>query len=207
MNVHEQVLSSMHDMAERFSRAGVKLQLPPPSNTTLGTRYTDIDAGRMLAAEVSFDPKFNNPMGVFQGGFLQLQPMLRVCLKTGPVIQSGAADFARYWRIRSCWPTPGAGCKNARSARNDLRKPSAHTLLPSNGLAALLPRSTRRWWRGSFSARAFRWRFSIFFRAVRRMTAIKGANAARNPGGSDWPDAARAAGDVKLCFDSCSLSC
>jgi hypothetical protein len=30
----------------------------------------------MLAAEVSFDSKFNNPMGVFQGGFLQLQPML-----------------------------------------------------------------------------------------------------------------------------------
>jgi uncharacterized protein (TIGR00369 family) len=70
MNVHEQVLSSMHDMAENFSRVGVKLQMPPPSNATLGTRYTDIDFGRMLAAEVKFDPKFSNPMHVFQGGFL-----------------------------------------------------------------------------------------------------------------------------------------
>jgi uncharacterized protein (TIGR00369 family) len=70
MNVHEQVLKSMHDMAEKFSQVGVKLQMPPASNSTLGTRYTDLDLGKMLAAEFKFDPKFSNPMNVFQGGFL-----------------------------------------------------------------------------------------------------------------------------------------
>jgi len=57
-------------MAERFSQVGVKLQMPPASNCTLGTRYTDIDLGKMLAAEFKFDPKFSNPMTVLQGGFL-----------------------------------------------------------------------------------------------------------------------------------------
>jgi uncharacterized protein (TIGR00369 family) len=70
MNAHEQVLRSMQDVAKKFSRAGLKLEMPPRSNTTLGTRYTDIEVGRMLVAEVRFDSKFSNPMGVFQGGFL-----------------------------------------------------------------------------------------------------------------------------------------
>jgi len=70
MNVHEQVMKSMAEMAEKFARLGVKLQMPPPSNLTLGTRYTDIDLGKMLTAEFKFDPKFGNPMQVFQGGFL-----------------------------------------------------------------------------------------------------------------------------------------
>ena len=70
MNVHEQVLKSMHEMAGKFAKAGVTLQMPPASNVTLGTRYREIDAGKMLSAEVRFDPKFTNPMHVFQGGFL-----------------------------------------------------------------------------------------------------------------------------------------
>src|SRR6267143_4528644 len=70
MNVHEQVLKSMHEMAQKFAKAGITLQMPPASNLTLGTRYTEIDTGKMLAAEVRFDPKFTNPMHVFQGGFL-----------------------------------------------------------------------------------------------------------------------------------------
>jgi uncharacterized protein (TIGR00369 family) len=70
MNVHEQVLASMHEMAGRFSQVGVKLQMPPASNTTLGTRYTEIEFGKMLAAEFKFDSRFTNPMHVFQGGFL-----------------------------------------------------------------------------------------------------------------------------------------
>ena len=60
----------MAEMAEKFARLGVKLQMPPPSNLTLGTRYTDIEPGKMLTAEFKFDPKFGNPMQVFQGGFL-----------------------------------------------------------------------------------------------------------------------------------------
>lgn len=70
MNAHEQVLKSMRDLAKKFSKVGIKLQMPPASNATLGTHYTDIDLGKMLAAEVKFDPKFTNPMQVYQGGFL-----------------------------------------------------------------------------------------------------------------------------------------
>jgi len=70
MTAHEQVMQSMQEMAEKFSPLGIKLQMPPPSNLTLGTRYTEIDFGKVLAAEVKFDPRFTNPMHVFQGGFL-----------------------------------------------------------------------------------------------------------------------------------------
>ena len=70
MTAHEQVLESMQGMAEKFSKAGVHLHMPPPSNTTLGTRYTDIDFGKMVEAEIKFDIKFCNPLLVFQGGFL-----------------------------------------------------------------------------------------------------------------------------------------
>ena len=70
MNVHDQVISSMREMAAKFAQAGVQLQLPPASNSTMGTRYTEIDVGKMLAAEFRFDPKFGNPMEVVQGGLL-----------------------------------------------------------------------------------------------------------------------------------------
>lgn len=70
MNVHEQVLQSMKDMAAKYSAAGVQLLMPPPSVETLGTIYTEIDFGKMLAAETKFDIKFANPMQVYQGGFL-----------------------------------------------------------------------------------------------------------------------------------------
>jgi uncharacterized protein (TIGR00369 family) len=70
MNVQEQVLQGMHEMAEKFSQAGIRLQMPPATNATLGTRYTDMETGKMLAAEIKFDSKFTNPMGFFQGGFL-----------------------------------------------------------------------------------------------------------------------------------------
>lgn len=52
MNVHEQVIKGMHEMAEKFSKAGVVLKMTPPSNATLGTRYTEIDAGKMLAQDL-----------------------------------------------------------------------------------------------------------------------------------------------------------
>ena len=70
MTVHEQVMKSMREMAEKFSKVGVELKMPPSSNRTLGTHYTDIDFGKMLAAEIKFDSRFSNPMHVFQGGFL-----------------------------------------------------------------------------------------------------------------------------------------
>jgi uncharacterized protein (TIGR00369 family) len=70
MRVHDQVMKSMREMAKNFSKVGVKLRMPPLSNQTLGTLYTDIDFGKMLAAEIKFDSRFSNPMHVFQGGFL-----------------------------------------------------------------------------------------------------------------------------------------
>ena len=70
MNVHDQVISSMREMAAKFPLAGLHLQLPPASNSTMGTRYTEMDLGKMLAAEFRFDPKFANPMQAVQGGLL-----------------------------------------------------------------------------------------------------------------------------------------
>ncbi|MGZ3694177.1 MAG: PaaI family thioesterase [Bdellovibrionota bacterium] len=70
MTVHEQVLESMQVMAERFAADGVILDMPPSSTVTLSTRYCEIDYGRMLAAEIKFDPRFTNPLKIFQGGFL-----------------------------------------------------------------------------------------------------------------------------------------
>lgn len=70
MTVHEQIMQNMHEMAEKFAKEGVTLLMPPPSNATLGTRYTEVDFGKMIAAEIKFDPKFCNPIAAFQGGFL-----------------------------------------------------------------------------------------------------------------------------------------
>lgn len=68
--VHEQVMKSMQEMAEQFANSGVNLLMPPPSNATLGTTYTAIDFGKSISAEIRFDEKFCNPLGIFQGGFL-----------------------------------------------------------------------------------------------------------------------------------------
>lgn len=70
VNAHEQVMKSMLEMAEQFAKAGITLHLPPPSNDTFGTRYTEVDFGKSIAAEVKFDSKFCNPLGIFQGGLL-----------------------------------------------------------------------------------------------------------------------------------------
>lgn len=68
--VHEQVMKSMQEMAEQFANWGINLLMPPPSNATLGTTYTAIDFGKSISAEIRFDEKFCNPLGIFQGGFL-----------------------------------------------------------------------------------------------------------------------------------------
>lgn len=70
MSPHEQVRKSMEEMAEAFAQNGVALEMPPQSNRTLNTEYVEIDYGKMLAAQIKFDPRFTNPMGMFQGGFL-----------------------------------------------------------------------------------------------------------------------------------------
>jgi acyl-coenzyme A thioesterase PaaI-like protein len=70
MSVHDDVMKDMHDMARKFAEAGINLEMSPPSNSILNTHYTEVDFGKMLAAEFHFDPRFKNPIGTFQGGFL-----------------------------------------------------------------------------------------------------------------------------------------
>ena len=70
MNAQEFVQIHMEEMRTKFQEAGIVLDLPPPSNLTLKTRYTDIDPGKMLTAEIPFDAQFTNPIHFFQGGFL-----------------------------------------------------------------------------------------------------------------------------------------
>lgn len=70
MTAHEQVMKSMLEMKENFAALGITLELPPPSNKTLGTVYTEIDFGKKLAAEIKHDHAFTNPLGMYQGGFL-----------------------------------------------------------------------------------------------------------------------------------------
>jgi uncharacterized protein (TIGR00369 family) len=60
----------MQEMVATFAAAGVDLRLPPESNKTLGTEYTDMDPGRMIAARVRFEERFTNPLRLYQGGFL-----------------------------------------------------------------------------------------------------------------------------------------
>jgi uncharacterized protein (TIGR00369 family) len=69
-HAHEKVLKSMNEMAEQFANLGINLILPPPSNHTFGTRYTEIDLGKSLSAEIKFNEMFCNPLGIFQGGIL-----------------------------------------------------------------------------------------------------------------------------------------
>ena len=70
MDVHAAVMQDMKEMAEKFATQGITLQMPPPSNAVLGTKYVEMDPGKVLAAEFAFDARFKNPIGTFQGGFL-----------------------------------------------------------------------------------------------------------------------------------------
>ncbi len=69
-SIHENFIKSMEEMTAQFAKAGIKLQLPPTSTKTLGTRYTKIDYGKLIQAEIPFDEKYCNPIGIYQGGFL-----------------------------------------------------------------------------------------------------------------------------------------
>lgn len=70
MDVHEQVLTQMQEMAAKFAAVGVSLEMPPASSRTLGTRYVESDHGKHLAAEIRYNAQFGNPTRAFQGGFL-----------------------------------------------------------------------------------------------------------------------------------------
>lgn len=70
MAVHEQVMQKMQEMATSFSAQNISLDLPPQSNLTLGTTYTEIELGKMISATIPFNAQFMNPIRVFQGGFL-----------------------------------------------------------------------------------------------------------------------------------------
>ena len=70
MTIHEDVMVNMKAMADKFAAAGIALELPPQSNLTLATQYIGVDLGKSLTAEIPFNRKFANPLGMFQGGFI-----------------------------------------------------------------------------------------------------------------------------------------
>jgi uncharacterized protein (TIGR00369 family) len=70
MDVHEQVLESMKEMAVAFATQGITLHLPPPSGIALGTHYTALDMGKSLTAQFQYNHAFTNPIGTIQGGFI-----------------------------------------------------------------------------------------------------------------------------------------
>jgi uncharacterized protein (TIGR00369 family) len=70
MITHDAVEQNMRELAAAFAAQGIVLRLPPATNVTLGTRYTDMDPGKMLAAEFAYDAHFANPLGTIQGGFM-----------------------------------------------------------------------------------------------------------------------------------------
>src|SRR3979411_1083034 len=70
MNVHQQVLSSMHDAAEKFSRGAVKLLIPRASDGTLSPGTRTLTSERCSPPELSSIRNLANSMPIFQGGFL-----------------------------------------------------------------------------------------------------------------------------------------
>ncbi|RYZ78953.1 MAG: PaaI family thioesterase [Proteobacteria bacterium] len=70
MSAHDLVLKSMNEMAAKFSQAGHSLQMPPHSNSALGTQYIDLTMGTMLEARIPYDLRYTNPLLGYQGGFL-----------------------------------------------------------------------------------------------------------------------------------------
>ena len=54
MTTHDHVLQQMNAMAERFKTLNIPLSMPPASVKTLGTEYTQIKDGEMLAAKIPF---------------------------------------------------------------------------------------------------------------------------------------------------------
>ena len=49
---------------------GIRLQLPPPSTTTLALQYEKFVPGRSISATVEIPPQYGNVMGILQGGFI-----------------------------------------------------------------------------------------------------------------------------------------
>jgi uncharacterized protein (TIGR00369 family) len=70
MTPHDQMLALMNEMKRTLEQSGVQLRLPPRSHESMGVRFTHIDLGKMLTAEIPFHEEFSNPTGVMQGGFL-----------------------------------------------------------------------------------------------------------------------------------------
>jgi uncharacterized protein (TIGR00369 family) len=70
MTVNEQLFDGLKEMARRLAGAGVALELPPPTNRTLGMDFVAIEPGKSLTSEFRFDPRFSGPLGIMQGGIL-----------------------------------------------------------------------------------------------------------------------------------------
>lgn len=66
MSVHEQYMALM----AKLNETNPELQLPPTSFTEMKAEVVAFDEGKSLTVQFPFDPRFTNPMGIFQGGML-----------------------------------------------------------------------------------------------------------------------------------------
>ncbi|TGM94486.1 PaaI family thioesterase [Leptospira licerasiae] len=63
-------LEDMQKEWEKFSKAAPGLQVPPPAFKELSGEFVSYVRKKEMVCSFYVEPRFSNPMGVFQGGFL-----------------------------------------------------------------------------------------------------------------------------------------
>ncbi|EQA46844.1 hypothetical protein LEP1GSC050_1185 [Leptospira broomii serovar Hurstbridge str. 5399] len=66
----ENHLQDMQKEWEKFSKAAPSLKVPPPAFKELSGEFVSYVRKKELTCSFYIEPRFSNPMGVFQGGFL-----------------------------------------------------------------------------------------------------------------------------------------
>lgn len=70
MDLDAQAQKMFIDMKTEFAAMGVHLDLPHQSGKTFETTYINIEIGKSITAQFTFNPKFNNPFRRTQGGVI-----------------------------------------------------------------------------------------------------------------------------------------
>ncbi|TGK43902.1 PaaI family thioesterase [Leptospira andrefontaineae] len=63
-------LEDMQKEWEKFSKAAPGLKVPPPAFKELSGEFVSYVRKKEMVCSFYIEPRFSNPMGVFQGGFL-----------------------------------------------------------------------------------------------------------------------------------------
>ncbi|TGL65751.1 hotdog fold thioesterase [Leptospira sarikeiensis] len=63
-------LEDMQKEWEKFSKAAPNLMVPPPAFKELSGEFVSYVRKKEMVCSFYIEPRFSNPMGVFQGGFL-----------------------------------------------------------------------------------------------------------------------------------------